>query len=107
MNLEKILSEMTLEEKVGQLFQIGFDGIVVTPEMKEMIENYRPGGIIYFRRNIQSPEQVASLSNRLQKLAINRDGGVPLMISTDQEGGYCYPFNWYHAFPRKYDSWSN
>lgn len=87
MNLEKILSEMTLEEKVGQLFQIGFDGIVVTPEIKEMIENYRPGGIIYFRRNIQSPEQVASLSNRLQKLAINRDGGVPLMISTDQEGG--------------------
>lgn len=87
MDLNKLVSDMSTEEKVGQLFQIGFTGRTVTPEIREMIEDYHIGGIIYFRRNMQSPEQVASLSNELQKLAMNRGKGLPLIISTDQEGG--------------------
>ena len=87
MNYKKLLAKMSLEEKVGQLFQIGFDGTEVTPEVKEMIEEYHVGGIIYFRRNIESLEQIAHLSNQLQELACNKEGGVPLLISTDQEGG--------------------
>lgn len=78
---------MTLKEKVGQLFQIGFDGNTVTPEIKEMIENYHIGGIIYFQPNIYSLQQVANLSNELQMLSVNQELGLPLIISTDQEGG--------------------
>lgn len=86
-NIKHLLNLMSLEEKVGQLFHIGFPGKTVTNEIKEMIENYHIGGIIYFRRNIDSMEQVALLSNLLQKLALKNNIDLPLFISTDQEGG--------------------
>lgn len=86
--LEKLISGMTLEEKIGQVFQVGFTGTEVTPEIAAMIKHYHPGGIIYFRRNIGSPRQLSRLSNELQKLSTEgQRGGLPLIISTDQEGG--------------------
>jgi len=78
---------MTLEEKVGQMFQVGFTGVEVTSGIREMIENYYVGGIIYFKRNIKSLEQVSNLSNELQILSRNKRICLPLLISTDQEGG--------------------
>ena len=85
--LRKILSGMTLEEKIGQMFQVGFTGIKITSDIKEMIENYHAGGIIYFRRNIKSLQQVSILSNELQRLSANKRSYLPLIISTDQESG--------------------
>ena len=85
--LKKILSSMSLEEKIGQKFQVGFNGTKITPDIKEMIEDYYVGGIIYFRRNIESLKQVSALSNDLQMLSTNKKHNLPLIISTDQEGG--------------------
>jgi beta-N-acetylhexosaminidase len=84
---KKLISKMTLEEKVGQMFQVGFIGTKVTSEISGMIKEYHIGGIIYFRRNIKSLRQVSNLSNELQVLSINQRMGLPLIISTDQEGG--------------------
>ena len=84
--LDKIIENMSLNEKVGQLFQIGFSGKEATPEIEEMIKKYKVGGIIYFSRNIDSPAQLAKLSNNLQKMAVE-NYNLPLMISADQEGG--------------------
>ena len=84
---KKLISKMTLEEKIGQMFQVGFVGTKVTSEISEMIKDYHVGGIIYFRRNIKSLIQVSNLSNELQVLSINQRMGLPLIISTDQEGG--------------------
>jgi len=84
---EKLISKMNLEEKIGQMFQIGFDGAKITSDVEEMIKDYRVGGIIYFRRNIESIPQLSELSNELQKLSVNQGSGLPLIISIDQEGG--------------------
>ena len=84
---KKLISKMTLEEKIGQMFQVGFVGTKVTSGISEMIKDYHIGGIIYFRRNIKSLRQVFKLSNELQAISINQRVGLPLMISTDQEGG--------------------
>jgi len=85
---KKLISKMTLEEKIGQMFQVGFKGTKVTSEIKEMIEDYCVGGIIYFRRNnIESLQQISALSNDLQMLSASKRLGLPLIISTDQEGG--------------------
>ncbi|SIQ18801.1 beta-N-acetylhexosaminidase [Halanaerobium kushneri] len=81
------IAEMSLEEKVGQLFQIGFSGPQVDSKIKDMIENYHIGGVIYFSRNIENPAQTAELSNQLQELAVNSGAKLPLFISADQEGG--------------------
>jgi len=84
---KKLISKMTLEEKIGQMFQVGFSGAEITSGISEMIRDYHVGGIIYFRRNIKSLRQVSKLSNELQAISIKQRVGLPLMISTDQEGG--------------------
>jgi beta-N-acetylhexosaminidase len=77
---------MTLEQKIGQVMMVGFDGTEATPELLEMITKYHVGGVILFARNIEGPEQVAKLTNALQRAAL--DSGHPgLFIAIDQEGG--------------------
>ncbi len=82
MRPEKILAGMTLKEKVGQLFQVGFPGKEVGPEIRSMITEFKVGGVILFARNISGPDQLTDLTEELQDLSDN-----PLLISTDQEGG--------------------
>jgi beta-N-acetylhexosaminidase len=68
--------------ELGQLFIIGFQGTTVSPEFASLLKEYRPGGVILFRRNLQSPEQIASLTAELQSHT-----DTPLLIAIDQEGG--------------------
>ncbi|GAA3622260.1 glycoside hydrolase family 3 protein [Lentzea roselyniae] len=92
------LRGMSLEEKVGQLFVTYVNGQAAdVPHPKnrtdfgvdtpaEMVRKYQPGGVIYFnnssRDNIDTPKQIAQLSNGLQKAS-----KIPLLISIDQEMG--------------------
>src|SRR4030095_9527244 len=77
---------LTLEQKIGQLMTIGFDGRTLDDDLRSMITEYHIGGIILFARNIESPRQVAALTNELQKIALE-SGNPGLFIAIDQEGG--------------------
>lgn len=76
------LSEMTLDEKIGQLFmlrdQSNVDEKYVT-EMLEYIEKYKIGGICFFQG---TPEKQAVLTNKYQQKS-----EIPLMIALDAEWG--------------------
>ncbi|MGE7185881.1 beta-N-acetylhexosaminidase [Peribacillus sp. NPDC006672] len=85
--IEKMLGKMTLEEKIGQLMMVGFKGTEKNSEITELIEQKHIGGVIYFDRNMKSPEQVAKLSNSLQQTADQSLHPLPLMVAVDQEGG--------------------
>ncbi|RRN71229.1 beta-N-acetylhexosaminidase [Peribacillus simplex] len=85
--IEKMLEKMTLEEKIGQLMMVGFKGTEKNSEITELIEQKHIGGVIYFDRNMKSPEQVAKLSNSLQQTADQSLHPLPLMVAVDQEGG--------------------
>ena len=74
---------MTLREKIGQLFMLGFSGTAVSEDLAAFTREYRPGGFILFRRNLETPEQIITLTNDLQKCA----KGSPFLIAIDQEGG--------------------
>jgi beta-N-acetylhexosaminidase len=74
---------MTLREKIGQLFMVGFIGTSVTPDLASFIKKYKPGGVILFSRNLESVEQMVDLTNALQACSPHS----PLLISIDQEGG--------------------
>lgn len=96
----KKLNNMTLREKVGQLFIVRPDsldftltqeqiddseGAGVTELSLEMAGNYREypaGGIIMFSKNIDTPEQITSFIASLQS-----ESKLPLFIGTDEEGG--------------------
>jgi beta-N-acetylhexosaminidase len=85
--INDILSQMTLKEKIGQLMVVGFQNHFVDAHMKEMIEQYKVGGVIYYDRNMVNPSQVGRLTKDLQALAMKSPLQIPLMVSVDQEGG--------------------
>jgi len=72
-----------IRRHVGQMFMVGFEGKSVTDDLKKLIQDYYVGGIVLFERNIESPAQVAELTNEIQSLNTK----TPLFISVDQEGG--------------------
>lgn len=74
---------MTVRATVGQLLMVGFHGTELSPALIEWLQEYQPGGIILFSRNLVDPEQIARLTNALQEQA----PVTPLLIAIDQEGG--------------------
>lgn len=92
--VEKLLSSMSIEEKVAQLF-------VVLPEQlvgnvsrvteageatKEAINNRPVGGIVYLESNLVSPEQTKTMLQNVQKYSMNRLD-LPMFLCVDEEGG--------------------
>ena len=82
----RILSRLSLEEKVGQLFHIAIEGTELSEDTQRIIEKYKVGGIILFAENLKSPFQIRRLNRSLQRESI-KTSAIPLFISTDQEGG--------------------
>lgn len=82
------MGEWSLRAKIGQMVMCGFDGKKPTEGILKLIREYKLGGVIYFRRNIGSPAQVAALSEELRAAAREVSAEeVPLWIGIDQEGG--------------------
>ncbi len=84
--MEKIFSKMTLAQKVGQLFLIGFMGKTGDHSIVDLIGKVKPGGLILFSRNIHSAPQVVQLVTESQRAAM-KASSVPLLVGIDQEGG--------------------
>jgi beta-N-acetylhexosaminidase len=74
---------MSLQDKLGQLVMVGFDGTTPSREVTRLIATTRVGGVILFRRNVEDPPQVLALTKALQRLASK----APLFVAIDQEGG--------------------
>lgn len=66
---------------------VGFEGLEASPDVKRMLREFQVGSVIYFARNVDSPEQVAELSRELQACARDAGHDLPLLIGVDQEGG--------------------
>lgn len=84
--LQSPISNLTLEQQVGQVMMIGIDGTTLTPEVRQLIRDLHIGGIVIFERNAESPSQLAQLIRDLQALA-HENGDPRLLIAIDQEGG--------------------
>ncbi|WP_135666039.1 beta-N-acetylhexosaminidase [Halorhabdus rudnickae] len=95
------VSEQSIEQKVGQLFIAGFEGATPTESIRNLITEYNLGGVIYFSRNIDTPDQVTELSTTLQSIATSEKakGQQPLLIATDQEGGVVSRLDWGSQLP--------
>lgn len=79
------LEELTLREKIGQMFMVGMPGTEIDDITKTLITKYKIGGVILYRKNILSLEHFVYLLNSLREL--NKGNKVPLIIGIDQEGG--------------------
>lgn len=113
--IEKVLAALSPEQRIDQLFIAGFNGAEVTPELREFIAAHQLGGVFLSREtcnidngtlhdpehcgfaddaNPDTPAQVATLTNELQKAACEATTGsvdgapfcLPLFVSIDHEG---------------------
>jgi beta-N-acetylhexosaminidase len=66
----------------GQLLLLGVPGTEVDETYADFIRRVQPGGFILFGRNIQTPEQLRRLTDRLRGLS-----EIEPIITIDQEGG--------------------
>ena len=73
----------SIRRDIGQLLIGSLPATTITPEMRSLAKEFSLGGVIFFSRNIEAPEQVAELSRDVQQLASE----LPLWVSVDQEGG--------------------
>ncbi len=84
----------------GQRFMAGFDGLTPTPDILDLIERERVGGVILFSRNIASVEQLHALTSALQQAARASGHRYPLLMSLDQENGIVRRLGaWATTFP--------
>lgn len=91
-----IVANMTLEEKVGQMFMPDFRNwnntgfTVYNDEVGNIIKQYHLGGVILFGPNVVNTEQTVRLTDGLQNAVSglqNSGTKIPLLLSIDQEGG--------------------
>ena len=84
---------LSLEDKLGQMLMIGFEGTEATPEVSSLFSKIRPGGVLLLGRNIVNKEQTKKLIADLQEISM-RTVGLPLFIAVDQEGGIVSRIPW-------------
>ncbi|UNT95590.1 glycoside hydrolase family 3 N-terminal domain-containing protein [Allobaculum mucilyticum] len=95
--VDDILSKMSTRQKIEQMIMVDFrkwgttddtatDFTTMNDEVAQIIADYDFGAVILFANNVQQTEQSYNLTMDLQKAAIS-DGGLPLLITIDQEGG--------------------
>jgi beta-N-acetylhexosaminidase len=75
------MSTSSLFRQCAGLFMVGFPGLSPTDEVRRLIDDGIAGAIL-FKRNVETPEQVAGLSRALKAQA-----GRPFILAVDQEGG--------------------
>ncbi len=81
----KSVGNLSLTEKVGQMFMIGLDGFTPDETIMELIQTHKVGGFVIYENNVQSVEQLLRLINSLK--IMNAGNEVPLFIAVSQEGG--------------------
>ncbi len=85
--IDALLAEMSLRDKVAQLFMVSLWGEQLTADSAQFLVTYNPGGVILFGYNTDSPEQITALTNAIQQTGLTRPGSIPAWIAIDQEGG--------------------
>jgi beta-N-acetylhexosaminidase len=75
-------TSLDLRTLAGQLLTFGFDGTELTGTLRSALKTLKPGGIILFARNIESPQQTHALLKAAQK-----EAALPLFRCVDMEGG--------------------
>lgn len=90
-----LIENMSLEEKVCQMFIVtpeeltGYDNVTYFDDVvRDSIEKYHVGGLIYFAENLESAEQTIALTEDIQNYALESGNNIGMFTAVDEEGGY-------------------
>jgi len=83
-----IEKEMTDEQALAQLFMLGWVGEDPSPLIMEWIRQRGIGGVKIFGWNTTDTQRLARAVGNLQRASLDRQFNIPLLVATDQEGGW-------------------
>ena len=91
---ETVLAEMTLRQKVGQLFMVGTPATSAAPGTKAAISRRHVGNVMLTGRSYDGTAAPARVARALQgRTTQAATDGVGLLVATDQEGGQVQVLN--------------
>jgi beta-N-acetylhexosaminidase len=82
----QVLGDLTLAQRVGQLFLVGVDGDVAGPELAAAEHAYHFGSLLLNQAGVGTAA-LAVQTAAMQELAPSVTGGVRFFIAANQEGG--------------------
>ncbi len=88
------VSQMTMDEKIGQLFLIETYYKTYTPDIDNMVVGMHAGALIIYGKNMQDPTQLKDYIASIQAHAT-----IPLLVTMDEEGGVVDRLGFYKFFP--------
>lgn len=83
-DVERVLSGLSLEQKLGQLLMVRFDGPSYGDDADAMLRGYGVGAVVLYAKggNIVDESQLGTLTAAMQE-----HSALPLLVAVDQEGG--------------------
>ncbi len=92
------IDRMSVEEKIGQLCMFGFSGTKeISSEFKKILQEYHIGNVILYGQNMVRSNGDGGF-NQCRRLTDSicaaSTSEIPLLISTDVEGGNVTRFHW-------------
>jgi beta-N-acetylhexosaminidase len=85
---ESLLASMSDEEVLGQLFMMAYPGDTPPELLYQWIEKRGLGGVKIFGWNAEDTGKLAASIAGLQKASLSSGASIPLLVATDQEGGW-------------------
>ncbi len=85
MTIQATIANMSVEEKVGQLFMLAFAGNQLD-EARILMREHLVGGAYISDENVPTAAAARRLCNQLQGFAQATRLGIPLLLGADQEG---------------------
>ncbi|MBR2603464.1 MAG: glycoside hydrolase family 3 protein [Bacilli bacterium] len=79
------MDKYTKQELIGQKLLVGFEGKEIDNYVVDLIQKYKVGGFILYRRNYDTYSEFITIIKKLKEL--NRVNRIPLLICVDQENG--------------------
>jgi beta-N-acetylhexosaminidase len=79
---------MSDEEALAQTFMLGWVGAEPSPLIMDWIRDRHIGGIKIFGWNTEDTHRLAKTVGDLQTASLEGKYGLPLLVATDQEGGW-------------------
>ena len=83
-----IESAMTDEQALAQVFMLGWVGAEPSPLIIDWIRQRNIGGVKIFGWNTADTQRLARTVGELQAVSLAGPFNIPLLIATDQEGGW-------------------
>jgi beta-N-acetylhexosaminidase len=83
-----LVDAMSDEEALAQTFMLGWVGAEPSPLILDWIRDRHIGGVKIFGWNTEDTLRLAETVGTLQKASLGGKFNVPLLVATDQEGGW-------------------